>query len=332
MKSLLKKVRWGIIGCGNVTEVKSGPAFNKIANSELVAVMRRNGELARDYAERHDVPKWYDDAEKLIRDSEVDAIYIATPPAFHKEYTIKAAAAGKPVYVEKPMALNHEECREMIQACEMAEVPLYVAYYRRALPRFLKLKEIIDSGVLGDIRFVTTRHFRASGEDVDPFNIPWRFQPDLSGGGLFFDVASHTLDILDFLLGPIKEAKGFASNHSGNYKVEDIVTATYLFESGAHGTGTWCFSACENVDVNEIVGSKGKVTFSTFGDGPIQMISAQGNEQWAIENPVHIQQPLIETIVGDLLGTGECQSVGKTAARTNWVMDELVKEYYAKIE
>ena len=331
MNSSLSRVRWGIIGCGNVTEVKSGPAFNKVANSELVAVMRRNGELARDYAERHQVPKWYDDAEKLINDPEVDAIYIATPPAFHKEYTLKAAAAGKPVYVEKPMAVNYEECLEMIHACESANVPLYVAYYRRALPRFLMIKEIIESGVLGEIRFVSTMHYGSSGKvEVDPLDTPWRFQPDLAGGGLFFDVGSHTLDILDFLLGPIKETKGFASNMSGTYEVEDIVTGSYVFESGVHGTGTWCFSAYDHFDMNEIIGSKGKITFSTFGNEPVQLKSDQGSEQWTFDPPAHIQQPLIETIVGDLLGIGQCRSIGETAARTNWVMGELVKEYYGK--
>ncbi|MBS4208142.1 Gfo/Idh/MocA family oxidoreductase [Bacillus sp. FJAT-50079] len=327
----LSTVRWGIIGCGDVTEVKSGPAFSKIANSELVAVMRRNGELARDYAERHHVPKWYDDADKLIHDPEVNAIYIATPPAFHKEYAIKAAAAGKPIYVEKPMALNYEECVEMIKACADRNVPLYVAYYRRALPKFLKVKEIIESGILGDIRFAMTTHYRSAGDkEVDTQSPSWRVQPDLAGGGLFFDVASHTIDIFDFLLGPVKEVKGFASNQHGAYQAEDIVTATYIFESGVHGTGTWCFSASEEYEMNEIIGSNGKVTFSTFGEEPVRLISSQGEEQWSFENPIHIQQPFIETVVSDLLGTGKCSCTGKIGARTNWFMDELVKEYYKK--
>lgn len=131
----MERVRWGIIGCGDVTEVKSGPAFQKAERSELVAVMRRNGALAADYAKRHGVPKWYDDAEQLIHDPDVDAVYIATPPHAHKDYTLKVAAAGKPVYVEKPMALNAQECREMVEACRSAGVPLFVAYYRRAQPQ-----------------------------------------------------------------------------------------------------------------------------------------------------------------------------------------------------
>ncbi|MFJ7974334.1 Gfo/Idh/MocA family protein [Peribacillus sp. JNUCC 23] len=320
-----EKVRWGIIGCGDVTEVKSGPAFQKSKNSELVAVMRRTGELAKDYAQRHNVPKWYDDADALINDPDVDAVYIATPPSSHKEYTIKVAKAGKPVYVEKPMALNFAECNEMVAACKEARVPLYVAYYRRALPRFVKIKELLENKAIGDVRFVSITQYQKASEDVlDSQNLPWRVQPELSGGGLFFDLASHTLDLLDFLLGPIKDVQGFTSNQAGYYSAEDIVTSTYRFESGIHGVGNWCFSAFEDVDVNEIVGSKGKITFSTFGNDPIVLTTISGTEQWNFEAPQHVHQPLVETIVADLTGdSGQCPSTGVTGARTNWVMGEI---------
>ncbi|RLQ94012.1 Gfo/Idh/MocA family protein [Falsibacillus albus] len=322
-----EKVRWGIIGCGDVTEVKSGPAFQKIKNSELSAVMRRSSEKAKDYAKRHHVPKWYDDADALINDPDVDAIYIATPPGSHKEYTIKAAKAGKPVYVEKPMARNWAECQEMIAACKAAGVPLYVAYYRRAQPRFLKIKELLERRAIGEVRFVSTKQYQKAREAVkDPTNLPWRVQPELSGGGLFFDLASHTLDILDYLLGPITEAEGFASNQAGHYQAEDIVSGTYRFESGIHGVGSWCFSAFEDEDVNEIIGSKGKITFSTFGDDPIVLTTADGKKEWSFERPQHVHQPLVETIVAELTGeTTQCPSTGVTGARTNRVMDALVK-------
>lgn len=326
----MDKVRWGIIGCGDVTEVKSGPAFQKINHSELVAVMRRTGELAEDYAKRHAVPKWYDNADELINDPEVNAIYIATPPGSHKEYTIKAAKAGKPVYVEKPMARNYEECQEMIAACKEAGVPLYVAYYRRAQERFLKIKELLKNGAIGEVRFVlSTQYQKASGDVLDPQNLPWRVQPELAGGGLFFDLASHTFDLLDFLLGPITTVQGLAANQAGYYHAEDIVTGTYRFESGIHGVGNWCFTAFEDVDINEIVGSKGKITFSTFGNDPIILTTASGTEQWNFKRPQHVHQPLVETIVTDLItGSSQCPSSGVTGARTNWVMSEMVQNYY----
>ncbi|WP_058309004.1 Gfo/Idh/MocA family protein [Gracilibacillus massiliensis] len=322
-----QKVNWGIIGCGDVTEVKSGPAFQKVENSELVAVMRRTGELAKDYAKRHHVPKWYDDADALINDPNVDAVYIATPPGLHKEYTIKVAKAGKPVYVEKPMALNLAECKEMITACNEASVPLYVAYYRRAQPRFLKIKDLLENNEIGEIRFVSTTQYQKATEDVkDADHLPWRLQPELSGGGLFFDLASHTLDLLDFFLGPIKHAQGFASNQAGHYQADDIVTGNYQFESGVHGVGNWCFSAFEDVDVNEIVGSKGKITFSTFGNSPVILTTTSGTKEWNFESPQHVHQPLVEQIISELTGSGvQASSTGITAARTNWVMDELTR-------
>ncbi|RDI40939.1 Gfo/Idh/MocA family protein [Falsibacillus pallidus] len=321
-----KKVRWGIIGCGDVTEKKSGPAFHKVENSELVAVMRRTGELARDYAKRHHVQKWYDDADGLIHDPDVDAVYIATPPGSHKEYTLKAAAAGKPVYVEKPMARSAEECKEMVAACKEAGVPLYVAYYRRAQERFLKIKELLDQKAIGEVRFVSSTQYQKARDGVkNSDHLPWRVQPQIAGGGLFFDLASHTLDILDFLLGPIQEAKGFASNQAGYYEAEDIVTGTYQFQTGVHGIGKWCFTAFEDVDRNEIVGSKGKISFSTFGDDPVILTTSDGQQQWSFERPEHVHQPLVETIVKELTEGGNlCPSKGESGLRTNRVMDEIV--------
>lgn len=324
----MKTIRFGIIGCGNVTEIKSGPGFQKAGGSELVAVMRRNAGLAEDYARRHGVPRWYTDAQELIDDPEVDAVYIATPPGSHLEYTLAAAKAGKAVYVEKPMALNASECSTMIAACQEAQVPLFVAFYRRALPRFLKVKELLEAGAIGDVRYAATVQYQPAPQ-TEGAELPWRLQPELSGGGLFFDLASHTLDILDFLLGPIAEAKGIASNQQGKFAgIEDIVTGTYRFENGVHGTGIWCFSAFAREDRNEIVGAKGRVSFSTFGHEPIRLDTASGTEEFPFDSPQHIQQPLIQTVVNDLLGLGVCASTGESAARTNRVMDELVKGFY----
>jgi 1,5-anhydro-D-fructose reductase (1,5-anhydro-D-mannitol-forming) len=318
----VKKVRWGIIGCGNVTEVKSGPAFQLADNSELTAVMRRNAALAEDYAKRHQVPKWYDNAEALIADPEVDAVYIATPPDSHMNYAEAVAAAGKPVYVEKPMALNYAQCETMIKASEAAGVPLFVAYYRRALPRFLHIKKLIEQGEIGEVRYVQTTQTKKLTERGD--ELPWRLDPSVSGGGYFFDLASHTLDVLDFILGPIRDASGKAVNLGGVYAAEDTVSGAYQFESGVQGTGIWCFCGYENKEMNEIVGSKGKLSFSTFGHEPIVLTMEQDIVHFPFDPPKHIQQPLIQTIVNDLLGHGHCASTGLSAARTSRVMDEIV--------
>ena len=321
----MRTIRWGIIGCGDVTEVKSGPGFQKANHSTLLAVMRRNGTLARDYAERHEVSRWYDDASKLIQDPEIDAVYVATPPSSHKQYTLLSAEAGKPVYVEKPMALNFAECQEMITTCQTAGVPLFVAYYRRALPRFLKIKELVDSGTIGDVRFVTVSLYQPPGkESLKSGSPPWRVVPKISGGGLFVDLASHTLDFLDFVFGPIASVRGCAANQDGRYEAEDIVTGTFQFESGVQGVGAWCFTTASKSDLTRIVGSKGEISFSTFDPLPILLQNAAGVTEFTIPYPQHIEQPMIQTVVDELNGFGVCPSTGETAARTSWVMDQML--------
>ncbi|HEV8130378.1 MAG TPA: Gfo/Idh/MocA family oxidoreductase [Acidobacteriota bacterium] len=324
----MKTIRWGMIGCGDVTELKSGPALQKANNSQLVAVMCRTREKARDYAARHGVPKWFDEGESLIRDPEVDIVYVATPPSSHMEYTLMAAKAGKPVYVEKPMARTFQECQTMIDACKRAGVPIFVAYYRRSLPRFLKVKEILDSGGIGQIRSVAvTLHRPLPPEGYDSQNLPWRVNPEIAGAGQFLDLASHTLDYLDYILGPIVKATGNATNHAGLYPAEDIVAGSFIFQSGVHGTGLWCFTAFAPEDVTEIVGSKGKISFSTFDTTPVVLTASESVQQFSIDNPIHIQQPLIQAIVDELNGVGRCPSTGQTAARTSRVMDCMLESW-----
>jgi predicted dehydrogenase len=319
-----KEIHWGIIGCGNVTEVKSGPALQKANGSRLIAVMRRNADLAEDYAKRHNVAKWYEDAGQLIDDPDVDAVYIATPPSSHKEYTLKVADAGKPVYVEKPMSINYTGCLEMIKACEKMRVPLYVAYYRRALPRFLKVKNLLAEGRIGKIRFVDitlcTPPFPNDLEDEEN----WRVIPEIAGCGYFCDLASHTLDLLQCYLGDIIDAKGFSENQFKLYEAEDMVTATFKFESGVLGTGVWNFNAFANIDRNEIIGDKGRIVFSTFDHEPIILESGNSIQKFNIKNPKHIQQPLIQDIVNELLGEGKAPSTGYSGAKTNLVMDMIL--------
>ena len=304
--------------------------MNLIPNSKIEAVMRRSEAKVKDYAERHGIAKWYTAAEDLINDPKVNAIYIATPPKAHLELARLAAAVGKPVYVEKPMARTFAECLEMIQACEKAGVPLYVAYYRRELPHFLKIKELIDSGALGEIRTVHINlKQKLDASLITKVETNWRVDPVLAGGGYFFDLASHQLDLMDFFFGKITHAHGFASNQAGTYEAEDIVVGSFVFESGVMGSGNWCFTTSENAEIDEtiIYGSKATVRFATFGKGEFIMESDEsGTENFSFDLPKHIQQPLIKTIVEDLLGTGTCNCIGTSGARANWAMDQLVKE------
>lgn len=330
-------VNWGIIGVGDVCEVKSAPAMKLIPNSNLVAVMRRSEDKVKDYAQRHDVSTWYTDADKLISDPNVNAIYIATPPGSHAAYTIKAASAGKPVYVEKPMARSVEECQEMIDACETAGVPLYVAYYRRRLPNFEKLKSLIDEQIIGDIRFVKLELYKTIDPDIVSHitgSMPqnWRIDPEVSGGGYFFDLAAHQLDYLDYVFGPIESVYGFADNQASQYNAADSIHGSWKFANGIHGIGSWCFAVDPSAAKDEMLisGSKGSIQISFFGEPKVTLRRSDGTtEVFEFDLPTHIQHPLIQTIVDDLLGVGSCPSPGTSAVRTNWVMQELTKNYYS---
>ena len=299
-----KQICWGIIGAGSVCRVKSAPAMNKIPGSRIAAVMRRTGEKAREFAALHNIPRWYDGADALLSDPDVNAVYIATPPGSHRELTLKAAAAGKSVYVEKPMARNWQECRDMISACKEAGVPLFVAYYRRMLPNYRKIKELVDAGVIGTVRSVHIRMNKPVNPDFDRDPGNWRVQPELAGGGYFYDLASHQLDFLDYLLGPATDACGIASNQADLYPAEDIVTGSFRFESGVQGTGNWCFTAAKSdeEDLITLTGSKGVLRWPTFAGYYVDLKTDAKPDaiRFHFDMPEHIQQPLIETIVREL--------------------------------
>lgn len=324
-----QQIRWGIIGCGAVTEVKSGPALQTTAHSSLRAVMRRDGDKARDYAQRHGVPEWYDDAQRLVDDPDVNAVYVATPPSTHMHYAVMAMRAGKPVYVEKPMAMNAAECEEMVRASEACGVPLFVAYYRRRLPRFLKVRELLfESQAIGTPRLVSCALYRQfESRYHDPTQLPWTVLPALSGGGIFVDLACHTLDLLDYLFGPITAVGGHAGSQRKAYPAEDTVSMSFAFGNGMQGAGIWNFCSFKNYDNVEIVGDRGRLAFSTFGDGPIVLENGDGLREFRLDNPRHIQQPLVETVVAELTGRGRCPSTGASASRTTWVIDQVLAEY-----
>lgn len=323
----MKRVNWGIIGVGDVTEVKSGPAFNKVENSNLIMVMRRNLDKARDYAQRHNVPAYTNKADDILNSPDIDAVYIATPPSSHADYAIRAASVKKHVYVEKPMAIRHADCLDMIEACKKNNVKLFVAYYRRELDYFKKIKQLVKAGVIGEIKLVDIKLLLPPNEDdYQRNNLPWRVNPEIAGAGYFYDLASHQFDFIDDLFGPIESAKGNRTNQLGLYDAEDIVSATFLFDSNIIGSGTWCFTIenAEKIDRTEIVGSKGRIMFSFFEPKPIEIKTLSETSTISIDYPTHVQQSLIDSIVKDILGRGSCVSTGESAARTNWVMEEIL--------
>ncbi|HEV7301170.1 MAG TPA: Gfo/Idh/MocA family oxidoreductase [Tepidisphaeraceae bacterium] len=327
----MDEVRWGILGCGDVCEVKSGPALYQTPRSRLVAVMRRDGAKAADFAKRHGVPRSYDDADALIGDPDVNAIYIATPPGSHRDLALKVAAAGKACYVEKPMARTHGECQQMVDAFAARKLPLFVAYYRRGMQRFIKAKELIDTGTLGTVTGITYRMLRPGHRGA---NAGWRLNLPDSGGGLFLDVGSHTLDILDFLLGPLANVAGVALNRTGpaSAGVEDTVAMSFE-AGGAVGTASWNFAADANEDLIQIHGTTATLSLSTFGHEPVRLTHGGTTDEFPFAAPAHVHSGLVEAIVTELTtGNPTSPSTAASAARTSRVMDDVLNNFYGDRE
>ncbi len=319
-----------MIGVGNVTEKKSAPALSKISGSRLVAVGNRTPERARDYADQNRIARWHRDPFDVISDPEVEIVYIATPPGAHMEYALAAIEAGKTVYIEKPMARTWEECRRINEAAARKGIPVFVAYYRRALDYFRKVKEILDSGQLGKLLFVNMQqHFPSRPQDHNRQDPPWHVIPEISGGGYFHDVGCHALDILFYFLGDPLEVTGFTANKGRLYQPEDTLGVLLRLPGDLLVTGSWNFVTPESFrrDQVEIVGERGRLKFSIFSFAPITLVHEKSHESFEIVQPEHIQMPLIRAIVRELRGKGKSPSTGETAAVTSRVMDQILGQW-----
>ncbi|WP_020571734.1 Gfo/Idh/MocA family protein [Neolewinella persica] len=319
-------IRWGIIGCGDVTEVKSGPAYQKTEGFELKAVMRRDEAKLKDYAHRHQVEKYYNNADALINDDAIDAVYIATPPDTHRYYALKVAAAGKPCCVEKPLAPSYQDSLAIQEAFAERNIPLFSAYYRRSLPRFTQVEAWLKDREVGEVRHINWCLSKAPNAQDLSGVYNWRTDSKVAPGGYFDDLASHGLDLFTFLLGDMKTVKGISLNQQGLYGAKDAFTACWLHEGGVTGAGSWNFGCEHTEDRVEILGSKGSILFSVFDEAPVVLVRGETREELFIEHPKHVQMPHVENMKKQLLGEGDYlhPSSGQTALHTSWIMDEIV--------
>jgi len=346
----MKQIGWGIIGCGDVADRKAGAAFNSTdatLGSRLVAVMRRNGDAARAFAERHGAMLATTDAGEVINHPDVDVVYVATPPAHHLEYALEVAAAGKACLVEKPAGRSLEELTRMRDAFRGAGAPLFVSYYRRHLPRYLKVKEIIDSGALGEISTVT---YQASKK---PKKKNWSLDVELSGGGHFYDIGGHMLDLFDDWLGPLTFTGGHARNVLPEHVVEDVVALSFVTARGAVGSAHWNFAASHNRDELTIEGTRGRIVLSgTSVDKPVRVemsheglvrvsqskrerVTAQVKERVGMRIAESYRFPEVGTPHGPLIAwtTRQLQSGAgagniEAALRTAAIVDAVLAPYY----
>lgn len=313
-----------MIGCGAVTEVKSGPAYQNTPGIELVAVTRRDLVKAHDYADRHGVKRVFESASDLINSPDIDAVYIATPPDSHKSLALQVAAAGKACCIEKPLAPTLLESEQIVDAFKAANVPLFVAYYRRSLPRFNKVKQLIDEGAIGAVRHVNWHLSKAPNEADLSGAYNWRTDNKIARGGYFDDLASHGLDLIAYLLGNYNLVQGVATNQQQLYSAYDAVTASWLHDNGVTGTASWNFASSSRHDRVTLYGSTGELRFSVFDEHAITLNNEHGEAQFTIENPVHIQQYHVKNMANSLLSNDIHPSTGESALHTSWVMEQIL--------
>jgi predicted dehydrogenase len=309
-----------MIGVGSVAEHKSGPAFLLAAGGVLAAVASRRADRAHDYATRHNVPLVFSTPEALIASDRVDAVYIATPPSSHARYALAAARAGKPCCIEKPMTVHLEDAIEICRAFEAADLPLFVSYYRRSLPRFRAVAEIIERGDIGSVEAVTWTLTRVGTTPVAGEN--WRIHPDEAPGGIFEDLACHGLDLFDRLFGPVTQVDGSTLTYR-DAPVPERVEARWRHGPAIDGHGLWDFAATQRSDEVTI---RGRVRFAMFDDHPIEVIPDAGDAtRLRIDNPVPIQLPHVIALNRALNDGAAHPSTGRSALRTQRISDLILR-------
>ena len=293
-------VKWGIIGCGDVCEVKSGPAFAKVAGSSLEAVMRRDASKAADFARRHDVRLSYSDATMLINNPAVNAIYIATPPESHEKYAVEAMRVGKPVYIEKPVSTSSSSCQRILEASSKFQIPAVVAHYRRELELFKRVRTLVVSGAIGKVRLITVNLYHPP--KVEGISENWRVNPSLSGGSLLFDLGPHQLDILFWIFGTPHSVNSSSINQGKYYRAADVTSIAAVFDNDVFFQGVWSFNIPphEKQDSCKIIGESGSLEFPFFSSFTSANLTVNQNGVTTREEfifPTHIQEPMIQQVV-----------------------------------
>ena len=319
------QLSWGFIGCGSVTEKKSGPAYQNTPGFNVKAAFRRNLEKAADYANRHGIEKVCQTAQALISDPEIDAVYIATPPDSHLTYALQVAAAGKICCIEKPLAPSLEEAQQIYRTFADNQIPLFVAYYRRSLPRFRQIKQWIEQGKIGSPRHIHWQLTREPNALDKSREYNWRTDKTIALGGYFDDLASHGLNLFSFFFGELQQASGIAKNQLGLYSSFDSVTGNWCYQNGVTGSGVWNFASDKHRDKVEIIGSEGSIVFSIFDEQPLNLICGDQVREVAIENPENIQKYHVENIYHHLFSGQEHPSMGKSAVDTAWLMQKILE-------
>lgn len=320
----MEKLRWGLIGCGDISRKRVVPAIKNLVQCELVAVARSNHTLAESFAKEFSAKRWYENWQDLIADDEINAVYIATPVYLHAEQTIAAAKAKKNVLCEKPMSFNAKDCERMIETCKKHNVMLGVAYYRHFYPMITRVKDILLSNEIGEPVVVEIQAFewfdRKPGEPRY-----WLLEKEKSGGGPMMDFGCHRIEVLQHLFGKVKEIQSQLFNLHFKREVEDTAHVSLLFENHTQAIISVTHAAFESRDTIEIFGTKGTIYIPVL-NGEVIIIKTEGGERTE-NHPPHknVHQPLIEDFTNAVLAKRNPIVDGHIGKEVNLILDDIYK-------
>ncbi|MBN1466733.1 Gfo/Idh/MocA family oxidoreductase [candidate division KSB1 bacterium] len=319
---MLKKLNWGLIGCGDIARRRVAPALRDLTQCELVSVNRKDYGKAETFALEFGARKWIREWPELISDPEIDAVYIATPVHLHAEQTIAAVQAGKHILCEKPMALNLRECDAMIEAATANSVTLGVAYYRHFYPVIIRIKNIITRGDMGkivSIQMNAASHFNAlPGEPRY-----WLLVKEQAGGGPMMDFGCHRIEVLLNLVGPIVKVRSVVNQVSYAREVEDTASALFEFANGAHGSLFVSHAAFEAQDTLAIYGTRGSLHVHNLNRGDLRIVDDNGERLEEHPLPANPHAPLIDDFARAVSAGQNPGVTGHDGREVNVILDKI---------
>ena len=295
----MQTIRWGIIGTGDVAEKKGGPPLYLLPGSSLVAVMSRNEERVRGFAQRHDVSSWYTDVDRMLDEAGLDAVYIATPPDVHLPLTQKAATRGIHVLLEKPMAHSVAECESINRVVQDTSIQLIVAYYRRFFPVVMQMKTWLDEGAIG--RPIRARAMHTGFYNEEAYiDRSWLVDPSIAGGGFMTDAGIHRLDLFAYFFGEVVDVSAYTDvvhfdlESTSECVIDDSSTVICRFEDGVHATAEFNWNISEPVDEFDISGTAGRIISRNLGKGEVELIAGNRHEKKVLPPPEYTHTGLVE--------------------------------------
>ena len=325
----MKKIKWGLIGCGDISKRRVAPALRDLDNCQLVSVNRKDYAQAEEFATEFGAQKWTREWQEMLDDENIDAVYVATPVYLHAEQTIAAARAGKHILCEKPMAMNAKECTDMIEAARTNNVKLGIAYYRHFYPVIQRTKELIAKGEIGKIVMVqinaSSRFDASPGEPRH-----WLLVKEQSGGGPMMDFGCHRIEVFLNVVGPIEHSHSIVNNLLFQRQVEDTATALFEFENGAHGFLSAVHSAFEPKDTLHIYGTTGTIYIDCLNTGEMRIVTEKGEriENWPPHANLHL--PLINDFARAVLDNRAPGVTGEDARAVTLVLGDIYRNASSK--